>query len=44
VEDDGGFDIGEREESKDVVKLGLRGMKSLATVGSYFTSFMSKKK
>ena len=39
-----GFDIGEKEESTEVVKLGLKGMKSLANVSSYLSSFISKKK
>ena len=40
----GGFDIGEKEESGEVVRLGLRGMRSLANVSSYLSNFISKKK
>ena len=47
-----GFDISNKEEKEEVVRLGLKkGMKSLANVkkladmgGSYFSSLISKRK
>ena len=47
MEEEEFFDIGEKEENRDVVKMSLKGMKSLANVGSYLTglgSLIGKKK
>ena len=40
------FDIGEREENEEVVKIGIKkGMKSLANVSSFLmNNFLGKKK
>ena len=37
------FEIGEKEENNEVVKLSLKGMKSLANMGSLFSSFIKKR-
>ena len=46
MQDDDIFDIGEKEENSEVVKVGLKkGMKSLANVSSYLmTNFLGKKR